>query len=237
MRVLAIDSATNVAGVAVAEDNRLIAEFFFNTNKTHSQRLLPMVAKILQETALELGDMDGLAVTIGPGSFTGLRIGLATVKGLALTSGLPLVGVPTLDALAWNGIGGSGLICPVLNARRQEVYTCLYRAAGGGIERLSSYMAVSPQVLGDILAAQEEPVLLMGDGVDVCRKILLDRLGSRLYVAHAAALLPRAAHAAFLGLERLAKGDTDSLHSLSPLYIRQSEAELKWAAKNQACKG
>jgi len=237
VRVLAVDSATGVAGVAVAEDDRLIAEFFLNINKAHSQRLMPMVAQTLQEAVLELGDLDGLAVTIGPGSFTGLRIGLATVKGLSLTTGLPLVGVPTLDVLARNGMGWSGLVCPVLNARRQEVYTCLYRAAGGKIERLSGYLAVSPQLLGDILAPGDEPVLLLGDGVEVCSKILVDRLGSKLCVAHAATLLPRAAQAAFIGLERLANGESDSLHSLSPLYVRQSEAELKWAAKNQACKG
>jgi tRNA threonylcarbamoyladenosine biosynthesis protein TsaB len=237
VRVLAIDSATNVAGVAVAEDNRLIAESFLNTNKTHSQRLLPMVANILQEVGLELEEIDGLAVTIGPGSFTGLRIGLATAKGLAQVSRLPLVGVPTLDALARNGIGWSGLICPVLDARRQEVYTCLYRALGGEIERISDYMAVSPQVLEGLLADKEESVFLLGDGVEMCRKTFSDRLGTRLKIAPAAALLPRAAHVAFLGLERLARGDVDSLHRISPLYVRQSEAEEKWQAKNRACSG
>jgi len=237
VRVLALDSATNVAGVALVEDNRLIAEIFLNTNKTHSQRLLPIVAQILQETAIELCDLDGLSVTIGPGSFTGLRIGLSTVKGLALAIGLPLVGVPTLDVLARNGLGWSGLICPVLNARRQEVYTCLYRALGGEIRRLTGYMAVSPQALADLAGVMEEPLLLMGDGVEVCRKTLCDRLGLKLHIADAALLFPRAAHAAFLGLERLAKGDSDNLHSLSPFYIRQSEAEQNRAAKDQMHKG
>lgn len=233
MRVLGLDSATNVAGIAIVDQERLVAEFFLNTGKTHSQRLMPMLARLLAEADLTLADLDGLAVAIGPGSFTGLRIGLATVKGLAQVTGLPLVGVPTLDGLAWNAAGVRGIICPVLNARKQEVYTALYQWKDEELNRLTGYLAISPEQLTGMLAQQEGPVTLLGDGVPVYGDTFTRHLGERVRYAPKTHVLPRAAQVAELGVRLLGKGHADDLHALKPIYIRPSEAEARWAQRQR----
>lgn len=233
MRVLGLDSATNVAGIAIVDEERLVAEFFLNSGKTHSQRLMPMLDRLLTEADLTLADMDGLAVAIGPGSFTGLRIGLATIKGLAHVTGLPLVGVPTLDGLAWNAAGVPGTVCPVLNARKQEVYTALYEWQGEELRRLTDYLAISPEELIAMLEQRAGPVTFLGDGVPVYCKLLARRLGERARFAPKTHVLPRAAQVAELGLRRLREGKADDLHTVKPIYIRPSEAEVKWAQRQR----
>ncbi len=231
MRVLGLDSATNVASVAVMGEQHLVAEAWLNTRKTHSQRLMPMLAQLLQEADLTLADLSGLAVAIGPGSFTGLRIGLATVKGLALVTGLPVVGIPTLDALALNAAGFPGIVCPILNARKQEVYGAVYAWREGEMERLTEYLAVSPEALAEILDAYCQPVTLLGDGVPIYRQVFHQRLGNRLVLLPLPQLLGRAAQVAYLGLRALQAGRRDDLHSLKPFYIRPSEAEVRMAQR------
>ena len=127
MKILAIESSSLVASVAVTEDGVTVAEYTVNFKKTHSQTLLPMIDQIAAMTELDMDSVDAIAVSGGPGSFTGLRIGSATAKGLGLALKKPLIHVPTLDAMAWNLYGASGLICPVMDARRNQVYTGLYR--------------------------------------------------------------------------------------------------------------
>lgn len=231
MLVLGIDSATNVAGVAVVSESKLVAESWLNIKKTHSQRLMPMVANVLKEAQLSIHDVDGFAVTIGPGSFTGLRIGLATVKGLAHVTGKPLVGIPTLDALAQNAVLWEGIVCPVLNARKEEVYSAVYRGSRGELARLTDYMAIKPAKLADILSEYQEQVLVLGDGVQVFAALFESRL-HHVKFAPKTAILPRAAHVAQLGLERLSAGTQDNLFSLVPIYIRPSEAEVNLAGKH-----
>ncbi|NLK51025.1 MAG: tRNA (adenosine(37)-N6)-threonylcarbamoyltransferase complex dimerization subunit type 1 TsaB [Syntrophomonadaceae bacterium] len=160
MLVLGIDSATLVAGMAIMDEQHLVAEGFLQTRKTHSERLLPLIDQWLREAELTLADIGGIAVTVGPGSFTGLRIGLATAKGLAQATGKALVGIPTLDALALNLAGARGLICPILDARKSEVYTALYVSpVPDQVIRISPYLAISPEGMLDWLQEETWPLL------------------------------------------------------------------------------
>ena len=143
MLVLALDSATNVASCAVVKEDNILVEFTLNTSKTHSERLMPLLSQALDYADLTLEEIDGFSVSIGPGSFTGLRIGLATIKALAFFTQKPLVGISTLDGLAANLSHTSGLICPILKARRNELYSALYLNSPGGQERyLNTWLSV-----------------------------------------------------------------------------------------------
>lgn len=234
MRVLAIDSATNMAGVALVGDEAVIGETISNTGKTHSQRLLPMIAYLLEEAELELADLDGIVISGGPGSFTGLRIGMATAKGLAYASQKPLVTVSTLDSLALNMVGYPGLICPILNARKNEVYTALYRCKlGEKPEVITPYQVLKPTALIELLTNQKDEVVFLGDGVPVFGSSLLEGLGSKAKLAFPLESLPRAANLGWLGVQRLKEGQVADLESAKPYYIRSSEAEVKWQQKNR----
>ncbi|HHY59694.1 MAG TPA: tRNA (adenosine(37)-N6)-threonylcarbamoyltransferase complex dimerization subunit type 1 TsaB [Clostridia bacterium] len=233
MRVLAIESATNVAALAIVAEEAVIAEAVLNTGKTHSQRLMPMLARLLEEADLELEDLDGIVVSGGPGSFTGLRIGLATAKGLAYASGKPLVMVSTLDSLAYNLKGYPHLICPILNARRNEVYTAVYRDAGEELTLVMSYAALPPAELVQRLRPLAEPVMFLGDAVPVFGAYLQEQMGSLARQATIFASMPSAAVLGWLGLQKLKKGQVADLATAKPFYIRPSEAEVKWQQKNR----
>ena len=232
MRVLGLDSATNVASVAIVEDQKLLAEVTFNSKKNHSARLMPMLAWMLEEVQLTLDDLSGFAVAVGPGSFTGLRIGLATVKGLAHVKNKPVLAVPTLDGLAANLEGNRGLICPILNARKNEVYTALYRWDGSENRRLTNYMAVNLETLVAYIEKEGDEVTFLGDGVPVYQETLLKMLPNARFAPSSNAIC-RGAQIARLGLEKLERGEVADYYSLEPLYIRESEAEVKWREKQQ----
>ena len=169
MMVLAVESSGTVAAVAVANEDKLVGEFFLDHRRTHSQQLLPLLEGLLNSLDMELGDMDIFAASNGPGSFTGLRIGIATVKALGQALNKPVVGVPTLDGLAYNLISREGLICPIMDTRREQVYTSIYRSGSSahsiraGLERLDEYMALPVASLIEKLKAYNEPVLFNGD--------------------------------------------------------------------------
>jgi tRNA threonylcarbamoyladenosine biosynthesis protein TsaB len=170
MRVLALETSTLAGGVALCEDGRVVGLSVLNVALTHSERLMSMVDRLLEDCRWTLGQVQGLAVSIGPGSFTGLRVGAATVKGLSLALGLPVAAVPTLDALAANLPFADALVCPLLDARKGEVYVCRYRWAGQAMERNSDYLALSPP---DVAEWLRPPVILLGDGVPACRPYLV----------------------------------------------------------------
>lgn len=233
MQVLAIESATNVAGLALVAEEKVIAEATLNTGKTHSQRLMPMLARLLEEAELELADLDGIVVSGGPGSFTGLRIGMATAKGLAYAAQKPLVTVSTLDSLALNCAGRSELICPILNARRNEVYSAVYRVdSPGELQFVMPYGALPPKELIAFFRQREEPVVFLGDGVPVFGDLLLQELGPRCELASPLDSLPRAAALGWLGIKKLKNGEVADLITAKPFYIRPSEAEVTWQQKN-----
>ncbi len=235
MLILAIDSATPVAGVALLDEDRLIREVFVNYKKTHSETLMPMVDQLLQDCDKSLGDVTALAITVGPGSFTGLRIGLAAVKGLSLATGIPVVAISTLDVLAHNIAFSEALVCPVLNARKQEVYTAFYDNYDYYPHRVSSEMACSPQEYCDLAMIKAEEmgktrIIMLGDGYYPYSELFADNLGAKLLLAPSHLMLTRASALGSLAWRRVSRGDYDDALTLRPTYIRLSEAEIKLGA-------
>lgn len=217
MRVLAVDTSTMAGGVALLDGERVIGESLLDVRTTHSERLMVAIDRVLADAGWSATEIDGFAVAVGPGSFTGLRIGLATVKGLALAVGRPIAAVPTLDAMAAALPWCARPVCPVLDARKGEVYASLYRWDGCAIRREWDYLALSP----DALAARlHEPVVGVGDGAALVHSPWVT-------LARPVRRGPPAAVVAWLGAERLRAGDVVPAADLVPLYLRPSEAELK----------
>ena len=167
MKILAFDSTAQTASVAVCEDERLLAEITLNNGNTHSETLLPMAESLFRMLSVGADDIDLFAASSGPGSFTGVRIGAATLKGMAFGRAKPCVGVSTLEALAYNLRTHKGIICPVMNARRMQVYTAIFESDGERLTRLTEDMAISAEELDEMLSAYASPVYLVGDGIEV----------------------------------------------------------------------
>jgi len=228
MKILSIETSTRVGSVAIIEDEHLIAEYILNVVSTHSERLLPSIDQILKDSQLTVRDIEGFAVSLGPGSFTGLRIGISTVKGLALATGRAVVGVPTLDCLAHNIAFTHLLVCPILDARKGEVYTALYQGDGSGrLEKLTPDLAIKPE---ELLTRIKEPVIFLGDGVEAYRDTLRSGQDNCLF-APAYLNQPRASVLAKLGLEKFKQGHIFKEEEIQPLYCRLAEAEIAWKEK------
>ncbi|HEX6776019.1 MAG TPA: tRNA (adenosine(37)-N6)-threonylcarbamoyltransferase complex dimerization subunit type 1 TsaB [Methylomirabilota bacterium] len=223
MKLLAVESATLSGGAAILDGDRLLGEITLNIAITHSERLLAAVDRLVVDCGLAPADLEGLAVSVGPGSFTGLRVGLATVKGLAMALDLPIAPVPTLDALAARLPFADAPVCPILDARKNEVYLSLYRWRGDRMWREREYLALPPELAVAELTA---PVILLGDGIEACRP-WLDGQGDGIRITPVAQRLPAAATVAELGHALLAAGGGVGAEALVPLYLRPSEAELK----------
>ncbi len=223
MRILAVETATLAGSAALLEGGQVIGQSMLDIQLTHSERLMAMVDRLLRDCGWEVAELEALAVSIGPGSFTGLRVGIATVKGLGMALGVPVAPVPTLDALASNLPFADAPVCPLLDARKGEVYLSLYRWNGDRMERRWDYLALSPRAAVERL---EPPVILAGDGVAACRPFL-SRLGAGCRVAPAFHALPSAAVVGWLAHGMLESGGAVAAESLGPLYLRPSEAELK----------
>lgn len=244
MKVLALDSSGLVASAALMEDDVLLAEYTTNDKKTHSQTLLPMLDEITGMVNLDLGTLDLIAVAAGPGSFTGLRIGAATVKGLGFALQCPVAAVPTVDALAWNLYGSSVLVCPMMDARRNQVYTGLYRFVKkeekGGAYRMEIILpqcAVAVDELAAMLNERGEEVVFLGDGVPVYRERLEERLTCSYSYAPASCNRQRAAAVADLGLQMAREGKLVSADEFAPEYLRMSQAERERKEAEEAAKG
>ena len=231
MRILALDSSGLVASVAVVEDgavdDQVIAEYTVNYKKTHSQTLLPMLDEIVKMTELDLHTVDAIAVAGGPGSFTGLRIGSATAKGLGLALEKPLIHIPTLEGLAYNLCGIADVVCPIMDARRNQVYTGIYQMDGDKLQVLEAQMAVEIDELAKKLCTYGKPVIFLGDGVPVHK----DRLEKELMTNHDIAFAPahmnqqRAAAVGMLGIQYYKEGKTETAMEHKPDYLRVSQAE------------
>jgi len=217
MRVLGLETSTLAGGVALVDGERLVAEYVLDVSVTHSERLLAAVDRVLADARWAPRDLEGVAVSIGPGSFTGLRIGVSTAKGLALALGLPIAAVPTLDAMAATVPWAALPVCPVLQARRGEVYASRYRRDGEGLRREWEYLALSP---GELSGRLGEPTLLVGDGATGVDSPHARHLPAPRRV-------PSPACVAVLGRERLRLGDSVGAAELAPLYLRPSQAELR----------
>lgn len=234
MRILALDSSGLVATVAVIEDENMMAEYTVNYKKTHSQTLLPMLDEIVKMTELDLGTIDAIAVAGGPGSFTGLRIGSATAKGIGLALGKPLIHVPTLDALAYNLYGTDKVICPIMDARRNQVYTGIYEFSNDAFRVMVKQKAVS---IDDIVGALNKigrEVIFLGDGVPVYRKRIAEIAEIPYSFAPAHLSRQRAGAVGVLGGEYFRQGKTETAADHQPDYLRLSQAERELAEKQQA---
>jgi tRNA threonylcarbamoyladenosine biosynthesis protein TsaB len=225
--ILAIDTATPCSSVALTigepHDGELMASLSLNSKVTHSRRLLSGVDWLLSENSIDITDIDGLAIGLGPGSFTGLRIGMATVKGMAAAMNKPLLGVSTLDALAFSCSGDKPL-CVLLDARKKEVYRRWYRPDDQGVYRSTGTIsAVTPQ---ELVQEVTENSLMVGDGLLSYEEIFRDSLGERVTMAPLVLHYPSAAAIGFLACEALQRGETLDLESAVPLYVRASDAEL-----------
>lgn len=230
MYVLGIESATPVAAVAVADDGGILAERMVFNNRTHSVNLLPMIKAVLEESEVGRHNLAGIAVSGGPGSFTGLRIGMSTAKALAQVLGLPVAGISTLETLAYPLAGSHELICPILNARKNEVYAAVYEHTNK--PALAGPMAVQPETLAELLLELGRPVVFAGDGVAAYAALLKERLGELATFAPLSANFPRGAAVAELGLVAFQKGIGIDPLDLRPQYIRPSEAEAVWLKKH-----
>ena len=224
MRILGIESSSLVASVAIVEDETTMAEYTVNFKKTHSQTLLPMIDEMVKLLEIDLSTVDAIAVSGGPGSFTGLRIGSATAKGLGLALHKPLIHVPTLDATAYNLYGTEALICPIMDARRNQVYTGIYRF-GESFEIVHRQDAMDIDELMGILNSMGEPVIFLGDGVPVFRSRIEETLTVKALFAPAHVNRQRASAVAALGAVYFKEGKTETAMEHKPDYLRKSQAE------------
>lgn len=230
MKILALDTSATVATVAITDDLTPLAEYTVNNKNTHSETLLPMIESALGALSMKISDIDLFALSAGPGSFTGVRIGAATIKGLAFGSKKPCVEASTLEALANNLLFHKGLICPVMNARRSQVYTALFRSDGKALTRLMPDSALAIAELDELLAKYAEPVALVGDGYEITEAGLTatdtvfvpepQRMQSALSVARVA-------------YEKYKVGEYKTDAELSVNYLRPSQAERERAEKEK----
>ena len=225
MKLLALDSSGLVASVAILDGETLVAEYTLNYKKTHSQTLLPMLDEIVKMTQTELSEVDAIAVAAGPGSFTGLRIGSATAKGLGLALNKPIISVPTLEGIACNFYGTDALICPMMDARRKQVYTGFYRFEGGEMKVLKEQCAQSVEDTLDQLRKYNESVIFLGDGVPVYHDEIMEKMGESAIFAPAHANRQRAAAVGALAQVYFAQGIYESADEFVPDYLRKSQAE------------
>lgn len=234
MKILGVDSSGNVASAAILNDTVLAGEYSINNGRTHSQTLMPMIEEVITMSGISPSELDAIAIASGPGSFTGLRIGSATVKGLGLALGKPVIPVPTLEGLAFNVFGTKAIICPIMDARRNQVYTGIYQfkeKKESPVLRPEDFNIIETQKPMDILQILEiinklgKEVIFLGDGVPVYQTIILEEMKVPYSFAPAHMALQKAGSVAMLGSCYFAMGKTNTAAEFKPEYLRLSQAE------------
>lgn len=233
MKILALDSSGLVASVAILIDGNMTAEYTVNFKKTHSQTLLPMLDEIVKMVELDIKEIDAIAVAAGPGSFTGLRIGSATAKGLALALDKSIISIPTVDGLAYNLFGTDKLICPIMDAKRNQVYTGLYEFCGDEFKVISKQKAVSIEDIVEEIATTNREVIFLGDGVEVYKEMVKEKLKEKCYFAPPHLSKQRAGSVGALACIYYEKGMIMNAEEHQPEYLRLSQAERELALKNK----
>lgn len=236
MRILAIDSSSLVASVAIVTDDILTAEYTINFKKTHSQTLMPMIDEISKMTALDMETIDAIAIAGGPGSFTGLRIGSATAKGFGLALKKPIINVPTIDAMAYNLYSSKYLICPIMDARRQQVYTGVYKFEDTKMHVIKEQCAIAVEELIEELNNIGDAVMFVGDGIPVYREILDNRLTVKHYYAPSHMNRQKASSLAALATVYYEEGKIENAADHKPEYLRLSQAEREMQEKQKNLK-
>ena len=223
MIVLSIDSSSKVATVAILKDDVLLGEYILNDKREHSVILVPLIENLLKECNLTIDDIDGYVVSKGPGSFTGLRIGMATIKGMSFGNNKPYISISSLDALAYNLISFNGIICPIMDALRENVYTALYKNNNDNLEKITDYTAMDIDKLVDLLKNKNEDVIFVGDGVYKHKQYICDNF-PKAHFAPTHLNIIRASSLGELGLKLLKDGVYDDSNS-SPIYLKKPQAE------------
>jgi len=231
LKILGIDTSTKFCNLGLIEDEDILIECTINgLKKKHSSILVPAIKNLLKTIDLKIEEINGIAVSIGPGSFTGLRIGLSVAKGLCYARSLPLLGIPTLDAMAFPFKKIPYLICPVLESKKDEIYDVVFRG-GVSLHKVMDYKCEDIQSLLFRLSPLKEKIIFSGDGIKKYRDIIKEKIGKNALFIDSQLNLPVATSIAFLGLNKLKKGEKDNISTLSPFYLRKSEAEIIWEKK------
>lgn len=225
MKILGIDSSGLVASAAIVAEGMLVSEFTVNNKQTHSQTLLPMIEQVVEMADIPLDALDAIAVAAGPGSFTGLRIGASTAKGMALALKKPIVSVPTLEGLAYRVGVTEAVVCPMMDARRNQVYTGMYHIKNGQLECILEQCAVAIEGIVEKLNAHGEKVVLLGDGIPVQYDYLKEKLAVPYEIAPVHMNRQSAAAVAALGEIYFAAGRAEEAGQHRPIYLRKSQAE------------
>jgi len=227
VKILGMDTSCSIASVAVLENDSFLGEYSINHKKTHSQKLMPMMNELFNNLEIKPSDIDAFAVSVGPGSFTGLRIGISTIKGMAQALEKPVIGIPTLEGLAYNVLAYDGCICPIIDARNDNVYTAIfsYDKDKKIMHRHSDYMALHIQELITKLE-NEQKIIFLGDAAQKFEHTIKEKLEIRAEFAGNHLSLPKASSIAYVGYKTLIQqGQVDSYISIKPLYVRSSQAE------------
>ncbi len=233
MKILALEASAVSASCAIIDDNKLVGEFFLATGQTHSQTLMPMAENLLNHCNMSVMDMDFLAVSTGPGSFTGLRIAVSALKGMAMGADKPCIGVSTLEALAYNLLGHTGYVLAVMDARCSQVYTALFSVEDKKVLRVWEDMAIPLEELAEKLQQLPSMVTLVGDGAQLCYTYM-DEKNIPVMIAHSSMLLQHASSVAAYALGNTQKAT--NYHDLAPDYLRLPQAERELLAKKSTQK-
>lgn len=233
MIILSVDTSSDVASAAITDDEKVIGEININTKKTHSQTIMPMIDSLLKQSELDISDIDLIAAANGPGSFTGLRIGVSAVKGLAHAAKIPVVGVSILEAMAYNLPFCEYYISPIMDARRQQVYNAVYKWENGELCEHKPPRALSVEELSEELEALGEKTVFVGDGVRAYRDVLKEKLGDKAIFAPVGAVGQRASGLCVPAKKLYDENKTLSCYELKPFYLRKPQAERELEEKER----
>ena len=231
MKILSVDTSATAASVALSEEGKLIGETFINTSLTHSQTLIPMVEQLLNNTKTEISDIDAIAVNAGPGSFTGVRIGVAAVKGLAFANNIPCVSVSTLESMAYNFLSTDCIVCAVMDARCSQVYNALFEIKNGVVTRLCDDRALSLDALKNELLSVDGRIIIAGDGTDItCKYIVVfvydtSHVRDKFFHPFYEVGMEVGFSTALVAFEMINNGQTVSAQELMPVYLRLPQAQ------------
>ena len=224
MKILAVDTSATSASVCVAQENKIIGEFSINTALTHSQTLIPMIEQLAEKTGVTLENIDAIAVNAGPGSFTGVRIGVAAVKGIAFSRNIPCVSVSTLESMAYNMLDNDCIVCSVMDARCSQVYNSLFRVKDGKVTRLIEDRALSLTDLKLDLQKYNEKIILVGDGAEITFNYFENSL-QNVFLASVNNRVQKASSIACVAFKKIHNGETLNASELMPVYLRLPQAQ------------
>ncbi|MCK4248157.1 MAG: tRNA (adenosine(37)-N6)-threonylcarbamoyltransferase complex dimerization subunit type 1 TsaB, partial [Candidatus Omnitrophica bacterium] len=223
-KILGIETSNKYLGLAIVEDGRLLAEYSLDTGRQHASLLVPYIDRILKDTGLVLDQIDGFSISLGPGSFTGLRIGLATVKGLALPDNKPIVGVPTLDVISANIIDPAQPVCVIVDAKRNQLYWAKYKYSPKGLKNTTGYN-LSP--VADVLKSIKTKTIITGDGIAAFGRLIIKEKPKLAVLSLEELWYPRGLMTAKLGYQRLIAGQKDDVDALEPMYLYSRDCSIR----------